>query len=69
MSDAMSSIGSAAVTTIGTVAVVGIAAHAIGRATGGSRGGGRAKKSNYHVFHGNKKSKHRSSKSQKSMIW
>ena len=67
MSDAVSAIGSAAVTTVGTVAVAGMAMKAVGKATGGmSRGGGGHKK-NYNVWHhGKKSSKHKSSS--KSML-
>lgn len=59
MSDALSTIGSAAVTTIGTVAVVGVAGKAISKATGGmNRGGTRTRKSsNYKVFSGKKSSR------------
>lgn len=60
MSDALSTIGSAAVTTVGTVAVVGAATKAIGKVSGGmSRGTRRSgtrtrKASNYKVFSGTK---------------
>lgn len=64
MSDAISAIGSAAVTTVGTVAVAGMAMKAVGKATGNmNRSSGRtpSKKSGYNVWnHGkssNKKSK------------
>ena len=50
MSDALSSIGSAAVTTVGTVAVAGMAIKAVGKATGGMNRGSRNKKSNYSVL-------------------
>ena len=69
MSDAISSIGSAAVTTVGTVAVAGMAIKAVGKATGGmnrSSGGrkstGTKKSGNYNVWNGTKGS-HKKSKS------
>lgn len=66
MSDALSTIGSAAVTTMGTVAVVGATAKVVGKAIGG--GGGGSRKKNYNVWNKGSKhqSKHRSSK--KSMM-
>ena len=59
MSDAISSIGSAAVSTIGTVAVVGATAKVVGKAVGGMNrsGGSRSKKAHYRVFSGSKKSR------------
>ena len=57
MSDAASSIGAAAVSTIGTVAVTGMALKAVGKATGNmNRSSGRSsgKKSSYNVWHGEK---------------
>ena len=59
MSDAISTIGSAAVTTVGTLAVTGAALKAVGKATGNMNrsGGSRSKKSSYRVFSGSKKSK------------
>ena len=57
MSDAVSSIGAAAVSTIGTVAVTGMALKAVGKATGTmNRSSGRSshKKSSYRVFHESK---------------
>jgi len=68
MSDALSTIGSAAVTTVGTVAVAGMATKAISKVAGGagrSSGGKRTgKKSNYRVFSGTK----HSGKKSKSML-
>ena len=58
MSDAISSIGSAAVTTVGTVAVAGMAMKAVGKATGNMNraSSGRTKHSkNYNVWSGTKK--------------
>lgn len=56
MSDALSTIGSAAVTTVGTVAVVGATTKAVGKIVGG--GGKRTRKSgNYKVFSGKKSSR------------
>ena len=52
MSDAISAIGSAAVTTIGTVAVVGATSKVVGKAIGG----GQRRSKNYNVWHGSKKS-------------
>lgn len=64
MSDAISAIGSAAVTTVGTVAVAGMAMKAVGKTTGNmNRSSGRSssKKTNYNVWnhgkHSGKKSK------------
>ena len=60
MSDALSSIGSTTVSTIGTVAVVGATAKVVGKAVGGMNrsSGSRSKKlSNYRVFSGSKKSR------------
>ena len=60
MSDALSTIGSAAVTTVGTVAVAGAAMKAVSKATGGMGRGGRrgTRKSGTHkVFSGTRKSK------------
>ena len=59
MSDAISSIGSAAVTTVGTVAVAGMAMKAVGKATGNMNrgGGGRSKQSkSYNVWNHGKPS-------------
>ena len=66
MSDAISSIGSAAVTTVGTVAVAGMAMKAVGKATGNmNRSGGRSKHSkNYNVWNHGKGS----AKKSKSML-
>lgn len=53
MSDALSAIGSAAVTTVGTVAVAGMAMKAVGKATGGMKGkrsGKRSSKKSYNVW-------------------
>ena len=64
MSDALASVGSSAVSTIGTVAVVGLAAKAVGKATGNMNHGTRGKtkqSKNYNVWdhgkHSGKKSK------------
>lgn len=66
MSDALSTIGSAAVSTIGTVAVVGATAKVVGKAIGG---GTRTRKSgNYNVFHGTKHHKSHSKRQSKSML-
>lgn len=66
MSDAIAAIGSAAVTTVGTVAVAGMATKAITRATGGMGGTRTRKSGNYKVFHG---TKHRgSTKRSKSLM-
>lgn len=61
MSDALSTVGAAAVSTIGTVAVVGATSKVVGKAVGGMNRGS-SKKSNYHVF-GKHKSSGRKSKS------
>ena len=61
MSDALSTIGSAAVTTIGTVAVVGATAKVVGKVAGGA--GGRKSK-NYNVWNHSKSS----GKKSKSML-
>jgi hypothetical protein len=66
MSDALSSIGSAAVTTVGTVAVTGMALKAVGKATQNmnhsNRGSKHSSKKNYNVWnHAGKK--HSSKKS------
>lgn len=63
MSDALSTIGSAAVTTVGTVAVVGAATKGITKIAGGAGGstrsrGTRTRKSgSYNVWHGTKSKK------------
>ena len=62
MSDALSTIGSAAVTTIGTVAVVGATAKVVGKVAGG--GGGSRKSKNYNVWNHGKGS----GKKSKSML-
>lgn len=59
MSDAISAIGSAAVTTVGTVAVAGMATKAITKVAGGGgstrrRGTSTRKSGNYNVWHGTK---------------
>ena len=57
MSDAIASIGSAAVTTVGTLAVTGAALKAVGKTTQNmNRSSGRSssKKSGYNVWHGSK---------------
>lgn len=66
MSDALSSIGSSAVSTIGTVAVVGATAKVVGKAVGGmNRSGGHSKHSkNYNVWNHGKGS----GKKSKSML-
>ena len=67
MSDAISSIGSAAVTTVGTVAVAGMAMKAVGKATGNMNrggGGGSRKSKNYNVWNHSKSS----GKKSKSML-
>lgn len=64
MSDALSTIGSAAVSTIGTVAVVGATAKVVGKAVGGMGGTRTRKSGNYNVFHGTKH--HRSGSKRKS---
>lgn len=62
MSDALSTVGSAAVSTIGTVTVVGATAKVVGKAIGG--GGGPRKTKNYNVWNSSKKSgSHKRSKS------
>ena len=67
MSDAISSIGSAAVTTVGTLAVTGAALKAVGKTTQhmnrSSRGGTR-KSGSYNVWNGTK----HSGKKSKSML-
>ena len=63
MSDALSSVGAAAVQTIGTAYVVGTTAKVVGKAIGGGGGHRSSKKSNYNVWnHGGKKSGSRKSK-------
>lgn len=62
MSDALSTIGSAAVSTIGTVAVVNTTAKVVGKAIGG--GGGSRKSKNYNVWNHSKSS----GKKSKSML-
>ena len=66
MSDALSSIGSAAVTTVGTVAVAGMAMKAVGKATGNMNHSGRRTKQskNYNVWDHGKSS----GKKSKSML-
>lgn len=67
MSDAIASIGSAAVTTVGTLAVTGMALKAVSKTTGNiNRSSGRSsgKKSSYNVWHGSKSS----GKKSKSML-
>ena len=59
MSDAVAAMGSAAVTTIGTVAVAGMATKAVGKFAGGggstrSRGTRTRKSGSYNVWHGTK---------------
>ena len=57
MSDAISSIGAAAVTTVGTLAVTGAALKAVGKTTQNMNrsGGTRTRKSgNYNVWNGTK---------------
>ena len=62
MSDALSTVGSAAVSTIGTVAVVGATAKVVGKAVGG--GGEGSRKKNYNVWnHGKKSGSHKRSNS------
>lgn len=57
MSDALSTIGAAAVTTVGIVAVVGAATKGITKIAGGASRGTRTRKSgNYNVWHGTKHS-------------
>ena len=58
----ISTIGSAAVSTIGTVAIVGATAKVVGKAIGGSQ---RKSKTNYNVWHGTKS---KGSKKSKSML-
>ena len=64
MSDAsgISTIGAAAVTTVGTLAVTGAALKAVGKATGNMNrsSGSRSKKGGYRVFSGQKHSKGKS---------
>ena len=64
MSDAIASIGSTAVSTVGTLAVTGAALNAVNKTTSHmNRGGTRTRKSgNYNVWHGTKgkHSKHKS---------
>lgn len=64
MSDALSAMGSAAVTTVGTVAIAGMTMKAVGKATGGMNKGGHAKHSkNYNVWNHGKSSHKKSNKS------
>lgn len=69
MSDALSTIGSAAVTTIGTVAVVGATSKVVGKAVGGMGGTRTRKSGNYKVFHGNGTRRSGSRKSKSLMGW
>ena len=57
----ISSVGSAAVNTIGTVAIVGATAKVVGKAVGGAQ----RKSKNYNVWHGTKS---KGSKKSKSML-
>lgn len=68
MSDALATVGSAAVSTIGTVAVVGATAKVVGKAVGGMGGTRTRKSGNYHVFHGTHTRKSGSRKKSHSML-
>lgn len=70
MSDALSAIGSAAVTTVGTVAVAGMAVKAVGNATRFAKSGTKTRKSsNYHVFSGTKHKKSSGKRSKGFNVW